>query len=81
VLLIGNKTPTGGDMYDKEYVAPSFNLIVGNLDDTINRTAIDQRDKTVQNFTRYDVRGVTLLKGATRHALEKSGDDWILAAP
>jgi hypothetical protein len=81
VLLIGNKTPTGGDLYAKVDGAPAVFLIGGFLEDTFNRTAFDLRDKTVLKFTREDVSGVTLVQGATRLALEKSGDDWRLAAP
>ena len=81
VLLIGNKTPTGGDLYAKVDGQPAVFLIGGHLEDTFNRKPFDLREKTVLKFTREDVSGVTLVQGSTRLALEKSGTDWKLTAP
>lgn len=82
VLLIGNKTPTGGDLYAKVDGAPAVFLIASYLEDTFNKTPFDLRDKTVLAFTRDGVNGVTLAQGNTRVALEKSATgDWRLSAP
>ena len=81
VLLIGNKTPTGGDLYAKLEGAPAVFLIGGFLQDTFNRNTFGLREKTVLKFTREDVTGVTLVQGSQRLALEKTGTDWKLTAP
>src|SRR5688572_1288387 len=81
VLLIGNKTPTGGDLYAKVDGAPAVFLIGGHLEDTFNRKPFDLREKTVLKFTVDDVKGITLVQGSARLALEKTGDGWKLTAP
>jgi hypothetical protein len=80
-LLIGNKTPTGGDLYAKIDGTPAVFLISGFLEDTFNRKPFDLREKTVLKFTREDVSAVTLVQGSARLALEKTGNDWKLTAP
>jgi hypothetical protein len=81
VLLIGNKTPTGGDLYAKLGNEPKVFLIGGYLETSFNRKAFDLREKTALKFTRADVKAVTLVQGTTRIALEKSGSDWRLTSP
>ena len=81
VLLIGNKTPTGGDVYARLEGAPAVFLIGGYLEGTFNREPFDLREKTALKFTREDVTGVTLVQGSSRLALEKAGNDWKLVAP
>lgn len=81
VLLIGNKTPTGGDLYARLEGSPRVFLIGGYLDNTFNRKPFDLREKTVLKFTRNDVNAVTLTQGTTRVALAKTGNDWRLTAP
>ena len=81
VLLIGNKTPTGGDLYAKVEGQPAVFLIGGFLEDTFNRKPFDLREKTVLKFTSDGVTGITLVQGTTRIVLEKTGNDWKLTAP
>ena len=80
-LLIGNKTPTGGDLYARLDGTPAVFLISGFLEDTFNRKPFDLREKTVLKFTREDVSAVTLVQGSARIALEKTGNDWKLTSP
>lgn len=81
VLLIGSKTPTGGDLYAKVDGAPAIFLIGGHLEDTFNRKTFDLRDKSVLKFSREDVTAVSLTQGTTRVSLTKSGNDYRLSAP
>lgn len=81
VLLIGNKTPTGGDLYAKVDGAPEVFLIGAFLEDTFNRKPFDLREKTVLKFAREDVDAITLAQGATRVGLAKTGNDWRLTTP
>jgi hypothetical protein len=80
-LLIGNKTPTGGDIYAKLDNAPAVFLIGGFLEDTFNKKAFDLRDKTVLKFAQDAVDSVTVAQGTSRIGLSKSGAEWRFAAP
>ena len=51
-LLIGNKTPTGSDLYAKTAAQPKVFLIATFLDATFNRSSFDLRDKTALKFDR-----------------------------
>ena len=81
VLFIGNKTPTGSDLYAKVGTEPKVFLINGYLEQSFNRKTFDLREKTALKFTRADVNSITLVQGTTRLSLEKSGNDWRLSAP
>ena len=47
---MGNKTPTGSDLYAQVEGQPKLFLISGYLEDTFNRTTFDLRDKTALKF-------------------------------
>jgi len=81
VLLIGNKTPTGGDLYAKVDGQPAVFLIGAFLEDTFNRKPFDLREKTALKFTREDVGAITLAQGTTRVAMAKTGSEWRLSSP
>ncbi len=80
-LLIGNKTPTGGDLYAKVDDAPAVFLIGGFLEDTFNKKPFDLREKSVLKFAQEGVDAVTLSQGAARISLTKTGSDWRFTAP
>ena len=50
-LLIGEQTPTGGDLYATVAGSNRVFLISGYLDGTFNKTTFDLRDKTILDFT------------------------------
>ena len=80
-LLIGNKTPTGGDLYAKLDTAPRVFLIGAWLEETFNRSRFDLRDKTVAKFARDAVTNVTITSASGTVALAQSGGEWRLTAP
>lgn len=80
-LLIGNKTPTGGDLYAKVDDAPAVFLIGGFLEDTFNKTPFDLREKSVLKFALDGVDALTLAQGPARISLSKTGGDWRFTAP
>jgi len=80
-LLIGNKTPTGGDLYARVDGSPRVFLIDGHLEDTFDKTPFELREKSVLKFSRDAADALTIDAGATRVALAKSGADWRLASP
>lgn len=80
-LLIGNKTPTGGDLYAKLADSPRVLLIGSWHEETFNKSPFDLRDKTVMSFPRDAVSGITLTSGAQTITLVREGGAWKMTAP
>ncbi len=80
-LLIGNKTPTGGDLYAKVDDDPKVFLIGAYLENTFNRKPFDLREKSVLKFTRDAVDTLVLAEGTSRMSFARTGNEWRLAAP
>ena len=70
-LLMGQKTPTGSDLYAKLPDKPRVFLIPSYLETTFNRTTFDLRDKTVLAFDRDKIDHVTLTDPKRTIALAK----------
>ena len=80
-LLVGQKTPTGSDLYAKLPDKPRVFLIPSYLETTFNRTTFDLRDKTVLAFDRDKVDHVTLTDPKRTIVLAKQGADWRMTSP
>lgn len=80
-LLIGEKTPTGGDLYAKLQNEPKVFLISSFLDNTFNRTPFDLRDKSVLEFERDKVETVEVTNSGTTLQFARSGSDWKIVKP
>ena len=80
-LLIGDRTPTGGDRYAKLAGSDRVFLIAGYLDSTFDKTTFDLRDKTVLEFERDDLDGIEITAGDSTIRFVKEGEDWRLAEP
>src|SRR5688572_6858418 len=80
-LLVGEKTPTGDDLYAQKPGESRVFLISSFLDATFNKTAFDFRDKTILEFERETADGIELITGATNVQLARSGTDWKLVKP
>ena len=80
-LLIGNRTPTGGDLYAKLSDASRVFLIGAWLDETFNRSRFDLRDKAALKFSRDAVTHVTLTSSSGTVALAQAGGEWKLTSP
>lgn len=80
-LLLGNKTPTGGDMYARVDGSPRVFLIGGFLEDTFDKSPFELREKSVLKFSRDEADALSITTGTTRVALAKVGADWRLTAP
>ena len=80
-LLIGNKTPTGGDLYARVDGSPRVFLIGGYLEDTFNKTPFQLREKSVLKFSRDEADVLTLAGGTSSMAFAKTGPDWRFTAP
>ena len=80
-LQIGDKTPTGGDVYARRPGEPRVFLVSSFLEDTFRRSAFDLRDKTILKFDRDKVDGLEIaLKGTTMQFARK-GTDWTIVKP
>jgi hypothetical protein len=80
-LLVGEKTPTGGDLYARKPGENRVFLISSFLDATFNKTAFDFRDKLALKFERDLATGLEVVQGGTTLALAREGTEWKLSKP
>jgi hypothetical protein len=80
-LLLGSRTPTGGDMYAKLAASPRVFLVNAYLDSTFDRKTFDLRDKSVLKVERGAVDAVELVVPGTTMRFAKSGNTWRMTAP
>lgn len=80
-LLIGSKTPTGGDLYAKTGAAPRVFLIPSYLESSFNRGTFDLRDKAALKFDRSAADVVEITADGRTTRLVKSGGEWQIAEP
>lgn len=80
-LLIGQKTPIGGNMYAKRAEDKRVLLIADYQDPSFNKSTFDLRDKTIIAFKRDAVTGVDLNTEGKTYQFSKSGDDWRVTKP
>src|SRR5687768_15264541 len=64
-LLLGEKTPTGSDLYAKLQDGKRVFLVSSYLDSTFNRKPFDLRDKSILEFDREKVDSLEIASGAT----------------
>jgi len=81
-LNLGDKTPTGSDLYARVEGQPKLLLIAAFNTDSLNRTPFDLRDKTILKVQRDGVDMVKL-EGAAPPAvaLTRKADEWRLTEP
>jgi len=80
-LLIGEQTPTGGDLYATVAGSNRVFLISGFLDGTFNRTTFDLRDKTILDFARDQVDSLEIAGSDGTIRLDKADNRWSLVSP
>jgi hypothetical protein len=80
-LLIGARTPTGGDVYATLAGSNRVFLMSGYLDDTFNQSTFDLRDKTILDFTTDEVEGLEITGDEVAVQLRKTGNRWALTSP
>lgn len=81
-LDVGNRTPTGADLYARVEGQPRVFLISSYVEDSLKKSTFDLRDKTVLAFVREDVDSLTL-QPATGPALAfaKKDSTWRFTKP
>jgi len=80
-LFIGQKTPTGANLFAKRNDDKRVFTIASFQDGTFNRTTFDLRDKTAIKFDRDKVDHVDVSADNKTLELAKSGGDWKLVKP
>ena len=81
-LLVGQKTPTGGDLYAKKPDEKRVFLIPSYHETGLNRTPFDLRDKDVLKFERDKADGLEITHaGDTRQFARTSSTEWKIVKP
>ncbi len=80
-VQIGEKTPTGSDLYARLPDQKRVFLVSSFLDSTFNKNTFALRDRRILVFDRAMVDGLELTSGTSKTRLAKSGSDWRLASP
>jgi hypothetical protein len=80
-LLLGQKTPTGSDMYARLPDKPRVFLISSYLESMFNKSAFDLRDKTILKIERDKIDGMQIDLPDRTTKFAKQNSDWRLTAP
>jgi hypothetical protein len=80
-VLLGDKTPTGGDLYARMPGGKRVFLVPSYLDTTFNKTTFALRDKRILPIERDKVDGLEVAAGATTLQFAKSGSEWTIVKP
>jgi hypothetical protein len=80
-LLVGEKTPTGGDLYAKLQNDKKVFLISSFLDNTFNRAPFDLRDKSILEFDREKVDSLEIVSGTNAVQLTRRDQEWQVSRP
>ncbi len=80
-LLLGQKTPTGSDIYARLPESARVFIVPSYVESTFNKSAFDLRDKTILKIDREKVDQVEIETPERTIKIAKQGADWRLAAP
>ena len=80
-LQLGQKTPSGTDVYAKLADAKKVFLIPSFLDSTFNHGTFDLRDKSVLKLDREKIDTVEVTAGGRTIRVEKKNGEWQIAEP
>ena len=80
-LFIGQKTPTGANLFAKRNDDKRVFTIAAFQDGTFNRSTFDLRDKTAIKFEREKVDHIEVTADGKTVELAKAGGDWKLLKP
>jgi hypothetical protein len=80
-LLIGQKSPTGGNLFAKRKGDDKVFLIAAFQEQTFNRSTFDLRDKAALHFERDKVDRISIDAAGKGLELAKAGNDWNLTKP
>lgn len=80
-LLLGQKTPTGTDLYAKLPDRPRVFLVSSYLETTFSKSTFDLRDKTILKIDRDKVERVEIETPDRTLQVAKQGADWRITSP
>ena len=80
-LQVGEKTPTGGDVYVKLADQKRVFLVSSYIDETFKRTTFDLRDKTILKFDRDKMTGFEITNASGTLQFERKGANWMFMQP
>ena len=80
-LQLGQKTPSGTDLYAKLPDSKRVFLISSFLDSTFNRGTFDLRDKSVLKLDREKIDALDVTAGGHTTRLEKKNGEWQIVQP
>jgi hypothetical protein len=80
-LLLGEKTPTGGNMYAQKDGEPRVFLVAEFQNSSLNKSTFDLRDKNVMTIERDKVEGAEVNIDGKAFQFAKKGDEWKVTQP
>ena len=80
-ILIGEKTPTGGDLYAQVAGSKRIFLVQSFLDSTFDKNTFALRDKKVLTFDRDKADSLELVSADKTLQFAKQGSDWSIVKP
>lgn len=80
-LYIGDKTPTGQDLFARRNDEKKVFLVSSFQETALNKSAFDLRDKTVLKVDREKVDSLDLATGTQALTIAKDGGEWKLTKP
>jgi len=80
-LLLGQKTPTGSDLYARLPDKPRVFLVPSYVESSFNKSPFDLRDKTILKIDRDKVDSLTIDTPDHTIKVVKQGADWRLTQP
>jgi hypothetical protein len=80
-LYLGEKTPTGSDLFARRNDEKKVLLIPAFQESSLNKSTFDLRDKNVLKVDRDKIDSVELTAGNQTVAIAKEGGDWKVRKP
>jgi hypothetical protein len=80
-LFVGEKSPTGADLFAKRNDEKKVFLIPAFQETTFNKTTFDLREKALLKFDREKVDSLDVTAGGKTLAVAKDGGDWKITKP
>ena len=80
-LLVGDKNPTGSDLYARLPDSPRVFLVSGYLDGTFDKGLFQLRDKRILAFDREKVDRLDLTAGTSAVSVARQADVWSVTKP
>jgi uncharacterized protein DUF4340 len=80
-LLLGDKNPTGSDLYAKVPGAPRVFLVSAYLEGTFDKGSFGFRDKRILTFDREKIDRLDVAAGTAKTTVARQSDTWSVVAP